>query len=380
MRCFRVLVGLAALGCSSEAVSNGTPWASGPGVELPFPERVALVSLFEPTRPASATALAFNPAVADELWVTLRQQAVQAPCTQSVKTGCAALPGEVLQVSGASTGTPTAMLKRDGNAWHFMRRPSSIAFGDNGNLATCGEARTANYDDDPFDYTGPVLWSSDPAIFGARPEGNQNGRHLDMLHETPFCMGIAHERDNVYWTFNGKLGALDRYDFKEPHEIGGEDHSDGELYRHLEQVLDRVAEVPSHLAIDRSAGELYVTDTGHARVLRVKLGTGQADGFVQTLDRIVVNVRMTGTAYEELAVPSGTLVAPSGIALSDQWIFVTDNATSLLHAIARDGTLVQSLDTGLPAGSLSGIAVGSDGSVYLSDLLKGRAYRLQAAE
>ena len=144
--------------------------------------------------------------------------------------------GEVALIQDATGDSPEVTMKEDGNAWHFMRRPTSIAFGTNGNLATCGEARTANYEDQPSNYNGPTLWSSDPAIFGVPPKPGQNGTHLDMLHETPFCMGIAHERDNVYWTFNGELGALDRYDFNEPHQIGGEDHADGELFRYVERV------------------------------------------------------------------------------------------------------------------------------------------------
>ena len=51
------------------------------------------------------------------------------------------------------------------------------------------------------------------------------GSHLDMLHNTSFCSGIAHVDANRYWTFNGELGSLDLYDFHKPHPPGGEDHS-----------------------------------------------------------------------------------------------------------------------------------------------------------
>src|SRR3954454_10462048 len=115
-------------------------------------------------------------------------------------------------------------IKKDGNAWHFMRRPTSIAFGENGNLSTCGEARTDNYEDEAIDYSGPVLWSSDPAIFGVTPEPDQNGTHIDMLHESPYCMGPTSERDTVCRPFNGGRAGLDRCQCHEPHVIGGEDH------------------------------------------------------------------------------------------------------------------------------------------------------------
>ena len=42
-----------------------------------------------------------------------------------------------------------------------------------------------------------------------------------MVHATQNCMGIAWERDNVYWTLNGEEGTLDRYDFGVPHVPGG---------------------------------------------------------------------------------------------------------------------------------------------------------------
>ena len=47
--------------------------------------------------------------------------------------------------------------------------------------------------------------------------------HYDMLHESPLCMGIAHDPEvatpfgNVYWAFDGLNGTLMRYDFQEPH-------------------------------------------------------------------------------------------------------------------------------------------------------------------
>ena len=34
------------------------------------------------------------------------------------------------------------------------------------------------------------------------------GSHLDMLHNTPLCMGIAHEAANRYWVFGGLKGSV----------------------------------------------------------------------------------------------------------------------------------------------------------------------------
>lgn len=340
------------------------------------PSSVELVSLYDAPPAWTATALAFDPLRTGELWVTLRRVPSNKACLETARTGCAALEGEVALVQGAPSAAPSMTIKKDGNAWHFMRRPTSIAFGENGNLSTCGEARTDNYEDEAIDYSGPVLWSSDPSIFGAVPKTGQNGTHIDMLHDSPFCMGIAYERDNVYWAFNGQLGALDRYDFHAPHVVGGEDHSDGEFSRYVEGQLTRVPEVPSHLALDHGRAQLYVADTAGGRILRLAIDSGVPGADVPTLDPLTIHRRMDGVSLVEV-VAAGSLSAPSGIALSADRIIVTDNATSRIWWFKLDGSPLGSVDTGLPAGSLSGIAIGPDGKLYLSDLLTGTAYRVE---
>ena len=375
MPCFdRALLSFA-LGASLLACGSSPVSSSDAGMQIP--QVADLLPVYAAIPNWSATALAFDPTRAGELWVTLRQFPTDKPCLMTARAGCSALEGKIALVKQATGDVPLRTLEIDGNAWHFMRRPTSIAFGDNGNLSTCGEARTDNYEDEALDYSGPVLWSSDPAIFGVTPTASQNGTHLDMLHETPFCMGVAHEQDNVYWTLNGQIGALDRYDFHAPHSIGGEDHSDGGLQRYVTGQLLRVPEVPSHLALDHARGELYVADTGHARIVRLAIDSGTPGPDVLALDPIAVHVQMEGVTLEEI-VPPGKLIAPSGILFTNDTFFVTDNATSKVWSFKRDGTANGSFDTDLPAGSLSGVALGPDGKLYLSDLQTGSAYRVEA--
>ena len=80
-------------------------------------------------------------------------------------------------------------------------------------------------------YAGPVLWSSNPEIFGVEPKAGQNGTHLDMLHETPYCMGIAHEAANIYWAFNGDVGALAGADLENPRAGGRAERGGGRAER-----------------------------------------------------------------------------------------------------------------------------------------------------
>jgi sugar lactone lactonase YvrE len=384
---FTIGLTLALAACGSSPLStsdDGAPsggGASGPGggsatMPSPVPSAVDLVPLYDAPPGFSATALAFDPLRIGELWVTLRQPPSTKPCLMIATSGCAALEGEVALVKQATSDSPQMTIKKDGNAWHFMRRPTSIAFGDNGHLATCGEARTDNYEDEPIDYAGPVLWSSDPAIFGATPKPDQNGTHLDMLHESPFCMGIAFDHDNVYWVFNGQSGSLDHYDFHAPHVVGGEDHSDGELERYVTGQLSRVPEIPSHMQLDAERHELYVADTGNGRVVRLATDSGTVGADVTTFDPIVIHHAMAGAVLDTL-VPAGTLTAPSGLTLTSDALIVTDNATSKIWWFARDGSPIGSVTTDLPAGSLSGITVGPDAQLYVTDLLIGAAYRVQ---
>jgi hypothetical protein len=262
-------------------------------------------------------------------------------------------------------------LKEDGNSWHFMRRPAAVAWGVGPLFASCGEAYTDNFENVPVPYAGPVLWSSAPEIFGVEPKAGQNGTHLDMLHETPYCMGIAWEQDNAYWAVNGDAGSLDRYDFHAPHPIGGEDHADGEVYRYAKGEFLRVPEVPSHAAYDSERKLVYLADTGHGRIISVDPSTAARVGEIATYEELQGSGEMDGATVTEL-VPPGTLERPSGLYFASDRLFVTDNATSRIHVFDTDGTELESLDTGLPQGSLAGITLGPDLRVYFTDSKTGQ--------
>jgi hypothetical protein len=340
---------------------------------------VELASIYRPggNTPLSATALAFNASAPNELWITLRQFPSGKPCTDKVRTGCDALEGMVAILSDATLPAPSAVIKEDGNAWHFMRRPTAIAWGDGELFSSCGEALTDNFEDVAMPYAGPVLWSSDPAIFGVPPKAGQNGTHIDMLHETPYCMGVTHEAGNAFWAVNGDAGSLDRYDFHKPHVIGGEDHSDGEIYRYIPGELLRLPEVPSHAAYAAKTGLIYVADTGHGRVISVDPTTASSGPAITVYETLVASGSMLGATVSEL-VPPGVLQKPSGLALvNEELLYVTDNATSVVHVFDLSGKELLSLATGLPPGSLAGIAVGPDHRLYLTDLSTGGVWRIQ---
>jgi hypothetical protein len=323
------------------------------------------------------TALAWNPAADDELWIVLVEDSVEAPCTPTDSAGCDALEGRMGIVHGASGAGPQAEVVLDGNGWHFMRRPMGVAFAPPGRrqfLCTCGEARTANFTDEEVPYNGPVLWDADRSMFGATPQPGMNGTHVDMLHATPYCMGVASEQANVFWVFNGDVGAFDRYNFNRPHEPGGEDHSDGEIWRYGEGELSRVPGVPSGMAYDERLEQLYVADSGHGRVVALDTASGFVDGDVVAYETMPTHVRMSGAVVRDVA--SG-LDVPSGLALDEGVLFVVEHETSRILALEPSGNVLRELDTGLAPSSLAGIVIGPDDKAYITDLESGRVYRIE---
>ncbi|MGK0362354.1 MAG: hypothetical protein ACI9U2_004675, partial [Bradymonadia bacterium] len=202
--------------------------------------------------------LDFNPEVPGQLWVVNR-----ADDSTSIWTDAMDPDAEVIH-------------RIDTFAQHFMEEVSSIDFGQPGTFGTCQESgNTYNGQAAPNGFMGPALWSSDLEVYGfSNPEavdaqGFDLGSHLDMLHESPYCMGMVWSHDNAYWIFEGNTSSIMLADFKEDHGVGWDDHSDGVMMRYAEGEVSRVVDVPSHLALDRDSGMLYIADSGNGRIGRM---------------------------------------------------------------------------------------------------------------
>ena len=338
---------------------------------------VTIEVVYKPSRAYQATALDFHP-LRDELWVTLREFPTDEPCEELNATyeGCVELEGSVAIITGALTAAPKGTIRKDLNAWHFMRRPTSIAFGDGEFFATCAEARTGNYEDDLWDFMGPTLWSADPEIFAQDPGPNLNGSHMDMLHLTPYCMGIAHEVDNVYWTFNGQAGAIEQYDFASDHGAGHDDHTDGRLRRYVTGQVKRIESVPSHLVRDPSTGLVYVADSGNGRVVSLDVSKAKPGSVLPAYEAMKESREYDGAVLIDV-VPPGTIAVPSGIALHGGALYVSDPTSARIYAFDLKGKSLGELDTELPSGTLSGLVVHPvTGVLLFTEMKQGRVFRV----
>ena len=313
--------------------------------------------------------VAFNPQGDGELWVINRAD------------------DSTVTYFNVGTSEQTERKIIDPFALHFMEEPSSLAFGAPDRFATCQESRnTYNNRTAPNDFMGPALWSSDFAVYGiTNPDavdfvGADLGSHLDMLHESPLCMGIAWDVDNVYWTFDGLTGSISRYDFQSDHGAGYDDHSDGIIARYVVGQVSRVENVPSHMELDHATGLLYVADTGNARIAVLDTASGIRGTNLRVKETGTQLYTMESAIFNTLVDSvTGDLIHPSGLALVGDLIYVTDNSNSRITAFKKDtGERVDWLDTGFPERSLMGLTFDEAGRMYLVDAVGGRVLRISA--
>jgi hypothetical protein len=288
-------------------------------------------------------------------------------------------PDQLWTVNGAThgvvilfdPGTPeqVAETRIDAYGQHFMAYVSSFAFGDGNFFSSCQESRNEwNVGpQDPDDFMGPSLWDADLDIFAVVnqdfPPNPLEGSHLDMLHQSPLCMGIAHDSGNIYWTFDGSGGHIVMYDFMQDHGPGGSSHTDGVIRRYLNAEVTRVPEVPGHMVLDPQTRRLYVADTGTGRVMWLDTESGASNGELpNNWDGATEYSGWDGATYEPLV--SG-LDQPSGLALHDGRVFVSVHGTAEIIAYDMDGAELGRMPTA--ATGLMGITFGPDGKLYYAD-------------
>jgi hypothetical protein len=298
--------------------------------------------------------LEFHPDHPDQLWVVNQ-----------------ATDGMVIYFDPGSEGQ-TSEARVDFYAVHFMEEVSSIAFGAPDDtvepdrtistFGTCQESRnTYNDTNAPNDFMGPALWPGDLDLF-AEVHQFGLGSHIDMLHQSPMCVGMAHIRNNEYWVFDGNNDRLTWYDFQIPHGYGEDDHSDGLVRRYEDVVLKRVPDVPGHIDLGAD-GFVYVADTGTGRLLKIDPSTAEMtdelSNFFEPLDEFT---EWQGATVVELVTG---LDEPSGVAVGDGVVFVSDHGSG--DIIAFDTDSGAELGRVQVAPGVMGLELGPDGQLWFAN-------------
>ena len=287
-----------------------------------------------------------------------------------INTGTENSGGSTVKVTNPGMTGQSDLWQQDGNAWHFMSLPSGIAFSANGNFATSTSVLSANHNGSI--YTGPTLWSSDPliyAIVGANPTQAINGSHLDMLHESPYSMGIASEEDNVFWLYDDYNKEIVCYDFASAHVPGGDEHADGRVRRFQGMGLNAINRtIVNHLELDDDKKWLYFVDGGNQRILRLDITTGTTNGSpaVASQDNLAEYQKMIGFVWEEV-VTTG-LVQPAGIDIIDNRLIVTDhsNGDIIFYDVSNiPATEIGRLQTNDPG--IMGTVIGPNGRIWYAN-------------
>jgi len=304
--------------------------------------------------------LDFNPTRANELWV--------------INKGVEATGGTTVMFSNAGTPQQISDFRKDGNARHFMSLPSAISFNISGNWATSANVQDANHQGGTF--TGPTLWSGNLNIYAKYAGPGTNGSHLDMLHGSPYCMGIESEKDNIYWVFDGYNKHIVRYDFNSDHGPGNDDHSNGKIHRYKEVKILRNPLVPSHMVLDKDKKWLYIVDGGNKRILRMEIATGnKLKNLAITNEVLAEHWEMTGAVWEEFLTNSFGLKQPCGIDLKDNRLFISDYETGEIICIditsKKEIARVNTWKKGI-----MGIKIGPDGKLWFVNALTSQLVRL----
>ena len=283
-------------------------------------------------------------------------------------TGTENSGGSTVKVTNPAMSSQNSLWEQDGNARHFMALPSGIAFSDNGNFATSTSVLDANYGfNGSVSFTGPTLWSSDPLIY-AQPSGG-NGSHLDMLHASPYSMGIASEAANVFWVYDDYSNDIVRYDFAQDHGPGNSYHDDGRVRRFQGMGLSAINHtIVNHLELDDDKKWLYFVDGGNQRILRLDITTGTTNGSPSwgPQEQLAEYKKMIGFVWEEV-VTTG-LVEPAGIDIIDDRLVVTDhsNGDIIFYDVSNiPATEIGRVQTNEPG--IMGTVIGPTGRIWYAN-------------
>jgi hypothetical protein len=284
----------------------------------------------------------------------------------------------------AGRSNQSSQYRKDTHTGHFKIYPSAIAFGDDGFWANVNEIKSTAGPTSTF--MGPALWTSDTAVFARVFQNNwvsgyPLGSHYDMLHQSPFAMGMAHDSALAYWVMDGHNGNICKYDFVMHHGPGYDDHSAGKIWRYTDVPVTRVAQVPSHMVMDKTSKWLYFIDGGSKKIKRMNTKSGAITG----------TLTVPSTAPEPLAgywkvegavveVLDSLSTQPCSIDYYNDRLVVSDYTTGDIYLYNTSGTftLLGKIVTGVPG--IMGIKIGPDGRIWCVNHTQNKVYRIDTAK
>jgi hypothetical protein len=290
--------------------------------------------------------------------------------------------GSNVIIYNAGMSNQSSEYRKDSHSGHFMIYPSAIAFGQNGEFANTNEIMNTAGPGSTF--MGPALWTADTNIFARVFQNNwvapqPLGSHLDMLHQSPFSMGIAHDTASIYWVFDGHNGNLCRYDFGMHHSPGYDDHSNGVVWRYTDVPLTRVPNLPGHMIKDKATGWLYIIDAGTKKLKRVNPATASNVGSLTVpasgAEALAGYWQMTGATVQVL--DSFMSSQPCGIDLYNGRLLVGDFNNGNIHVYNITGTIPVKLGTIATGQSgMMGLKVGPDGKIWFVNQTQNTVVRI----
>ena len=356
----------------------------------------------------------FNPDVGQELWVVNGNS------------------HDVTIIASVGTQYQQSISRKDRGYYHYMNNVTALSFNtvkDSGRnidqdsfnyFAVCND----NLNDyigskNPNFFMGPTLYDTDttsPNKIGKKNTVNRLGEdcsgdsadqcfflHADMLHESPACIGIAHDPEertaygNVYWLFDttgdnsGNGGQLVSFDFSQPHGPGSMDHSVAVVRRYTEVKLFRDENAPhSHagMVVHKEKRILFISNPGKGTIVAVHVDTGKYSRTARAEFPIFSN-RLPSFEYsiyecvdqEEIFV--GGLKSPSGLVLSldESRLFVAERGGRILAYEVESGALLQSIDLASQGyTSIGGLAVSPEtGALYFVDMNANKVVKVDTA-
>jgi hypothetical protein len=321
---------------------------------------------------SSPTDLEFHPGRVNELWVANK-------ATDSITI-----------VHDTGLDNQTSETRLDVNRNHFLEEVSAISFGSyhpefDWQWGSAQESlNTYNGQGNPNYFMGPALWPSSLDHFAVENQNNEDGllgSHIDMLHESPYGVGIAHDYDNVYWYNDGYYGELVRYDFMMDHDTGGHNHSDGVVQRYSEIQLNHSYGTPGHMVLDKETDILYISDAGGDRVIWVNTDdtTYQTENIMNDSSRLETLSEYSRISGVEWGVLVEGVNRPSGIALDGDQLFVSLNEDNSIvsYNLNSDGkSAVEVAIINTSASSIMGLEIGPKGHLFYVDNARDEVIRV----